>query len=65
MEALLRRLALVGDAYLRGGGSVEHRRGLFRPRPFLPVSVGGNDWVMGRRSSRPHYPDGDSTGCRD
>jgi len=62
MEALLRQLALVGDAYLRGGGSVEHRRGIVRTRPFLTITVSGNPWVLGRRTSRPHYPEDDATG---
>ena len=65
MAAILRELALVADGYLRGGGSVEHRRGRFRTRTFLTVSVGGNQWVLGRRTSRPHYPEDDSTGRGD
>ena len=63
MAALIRQLALVAEAYLRGEGSLVHERGFLRTRTFLTITVGGNDWKMGRRSSRPHYPEDDSAGC--
>ncbi|MDT0275624.1 hypothetical protein [Blastococcus goldschmidtiae] len=62
MDALLRLLALVGEAYLRGGGSVEHTSGILRTRPVLTIAVGGNNWTMGWRSSWPQYPENDDTG---
>jgi hypothetical protein len=55
-EAVLRALALVVRAYLRGEGRVEHRRGLLRSRPVLRIVVDNREWELGRRSSRPHYP---------
>jgi hypothetical protein len=55
-KAVLRALALVVRAYLRGEGRVEHRRGLFRSRPVLRIVVDNREWELGRRSSRPHYP---------
>lgn len=57
MEAVLRELALVADAYLQGAGRIEQMRGLLRTRPVLMITVNGNDWVLGRRTSRVHYPD--------
>lgn len=61
MEALLRELALVADAYLRGTGHIEEKRGLFRTRPVLMITVNGKEWVLGRRTSRVHYPEDTST----
>ena len=55
-EAVLRALALVVLAYLRGEGRVEHRRGLLRSRPVLRIVVVNREWELGRLSSRPHYP---------
>ena len=55
-EAVLRALALVVRAYLRGEGRVEYRRGLFRSHPVLKIVVDNDEWELGRRSSRPHYP---------
>jgi hypothetical protein len=62
MEALLRELALVADAYLRGEGHIERKRGLFRTRPVLITTVNSKEWTLGRRTSRVHYPEGTSTG---
>ncbi len=56
-EAILRELALVAHAYLRGQGHVEWRRSLFRRRPVLLVDVDGRRWELGRRAGRAHYPD--------
>lgn len=56
-EALLRALALVVQAYLRGEGRVERKRGLFRTHPVLKIEVDDRLWELGRRSSRAHYPD--------
>jgi hypothetical protein len=56
-EAVLRALALVVRAYLRGEGRVERRRGLIRSHPVLRIVVDNREWELGRRSSRPHYPD--------
>lgn len=53
-ESVLRALALVVRAYLRGEGRVEHRRGLLRSRPVLRIVVDNREWELGRRSSRPH-----------
>lgn len=61
MEALLRELALVADAYLRGAGQIEQKRGLFRTTSVLMVTVNGNEWALGRRTSRVHYPEDTST----
>jgi hypothetical protein len=55
-EAVLRALALVVRAYLRGEGRFEHRRGPFRSHPVLRIVVDNDEWELGRRSSRPHYP---------
>ena len=63
MAALIRQLALVAEAYLRGGGSVVHERGFLRTRTFLTITVGGDEWKLGRRSSWPHHPEDDATGC--
>lgn len=56
-EAVLRALALVVRAYLRGEGRIEHKRGLIRSHPVLRIKVDNRDWELGRRSSRPHYPE--------
>jgi hypothetical protein len=56
-EAALRALALVVRAYLGGEGRIEQRRGLFRSRPVLRIEVANREWELGRRVSRPHYPD--------
>ncbi len=56
-EAVLRALALVVGAYLRGEGRIEPKRGLIRSRPVLRIEVDNREWELGRRSSRPHYPD--------
>lgn len=56
-EAVLRALALVVHAYFRGEGRVERRRGLIRSCPVLRIEVDGHEWELGRRSSRPQYPD--------
>lgn len=62
MEALLRELALVADAYLRGAGDIERRRGLFRTGQVLTIAVNGKEWALGRRTSRVHYPEEASSG---
>lgn len=56
-EAVLRELALVVRAYLRGEGRVEHKRGLFRSHAVLKVVVDGQEWelrapVFRRRAAR-------------
>lgn len=56
-EAVLRALALVVRAYLRGEGRVVHRRGLIRSHPVLKIEGDDREWELGRRKSRPHYPD--------
>jgi hypothetical protein len=61
MEAILRELALVALAYLRGEGRVEQKRGLLRSRPMLVITVDGKEWILGRRTSKVHYPDDNST----
>lgn len=61
MEAILRELARVALAYLRGEGRVEHKRGLLRTRPMLVFPVDGKDWILGRPMSKVHYPDDNST----
>ena len=56
-EAVLRDLALVVRAYLRGEGHVEHRHGLIRSHSALKIVVDGQGWVLRRRGlSRSHYP---------
>lgn len=62
MEALLRELALVADAYLRGAGQIQQKRGLFRTTPVLIITVNGNEWELGRRTGKVHYPEDTSTG---
>jgi hypothetical protein len=56
-EAVLRALALVVRAHLRGEGCIEHRRGLVRSRLVSRIMVDNREWELGRRSSRPHHPD--------
>jgi hypothetical protein len=66
MKAIVRELSLVADAYLRGEGRIERQRGLFRIRPVLRITVNGNDWILGRRTSHVHYPeDGSTEGSHD
>jgi hypothetical protein len=60
MEAILRELALVADAYLRGECRIEQKRRLLPLRPVLQIPVNGNEWTLGRRTSKRHYPE-DST----
>jgi hypothetical protein len=55
-EAVLRMLALVVRAYLRGEGRIEDRRGWFRTQPVLTIVVDDLEWELGRRRSRVHYP---------
>lgn len=62
MEAILRELALVADAYLRGEGLIEQKRGTLRTRPVLKIIINGNEWILGRRTSSIHYPKDASTG---
>jgi uncharacterized protein YbjT (DUF2867 family) len=45
-EAVLRALAQVVRAYLRGEGRVEHRRGLFRSRPVLKIMADDREWAL-------------------
>jgi hypothetical protein len=61
MEAILRKLALVAFAYLRGEGRVEQKRGLLRTRPVLVITADGEEWTLGRRASKVHYPESRST----
>lgn len=56
-EVALRALALVIRAYLHGEGRIVRRRGLLRSRMVFRVVVDDREWELGRRSSRPHYPD--------
>src|SRR4051794_40822631 len=43
-ESVLRELALVARAYLRGDGSIEYKRGVLGRRPLLTVTVNGREW---------------------
>jgi hypothetical protein len=54
---VLRALALVARAYLRGEGRIERRRGLLRSRPVFSVVIDNREWELGRRSGTPHHPD--------
>lgn len=54
---VLRALALVARAYLGGEGRIERKRGLLRSRTVFRVVIDNREWELGRRSSRPHYPD--------
>ncbi len=60
VEAILRSLARVADAYLSGQGHVHYRRGLFKKRPVFTISVDGSEWRMGRCASSVPYPDDNS-----
>lgn len=51
-EAALRALALVARAYLEGAGDVIQKRGILRSRPLLRIVVDGQEWELGRRTSR-------------
>lgn len=51
-EAALRALALVARAYLDGAGDVIQERGFLRSRPVLRIVVDGQEWELGRRTSR-------------
>ena len=62
MEAILRELALVADAYLHGQGLIEQKRGMLLARPVLVITANGNEWTLGRRTSKIHYPEDTSTG---
>ncbi|MCZ2848658.1 hypothetical protein [Modestobacter sp. VKM Ac-2978] len=55
-EAALRELALVVRAYLRGGGRVEHRRGLIRSHSVLKIDVDGHEWALRAPLFRPRRP---------
>ncbi len=57
MEAILRQLALVAEAYLSGGGHVEEKRGIFMTRSTLRITVHGNEWTLGRHGGTAYYPD--------
>lgn len=56
MQQIVRQLALVAAAYLRGEGTVDYRRGIFGAKPRLTVVVGGREWVLERHTSKGHYP---------
>jgi hypothetical protein len=60
-EAVLRELALVVRAYLRGEGRVEQRRGLFRSHVVLKIVVDGHEWVLRGRLRRPGKTSGHGT----
>lgn len=45
-EAVLRHLALIVRAYLRGEGRVERRRGLIRSHSVLRIVVDGQEWIL-------------------
>ena len=51
-EAALRALALVARAYLDGAGDLIQERGFLRSRPVLRIVVDGQEWELGRRTSR-------------
>lgn len=51
-EAALRALARVARAYLDGAGDVIQKRGILRSRPALRIVVDGQEWELGRRTSR-------------
>jgi hypothetical protein len=66
MKAIVRELSLVADAYLRGEGRIERQRGMCRTRPVLRITVHGNEWILGRRTSHVHHPeDGSTEGSHD
>lgn len=56
-EACVLALARVARAYLRGEGRMERRRSFFRSHPVWVGEVDGREWVLGRRVSRPQYPE--------
>ena len=56
MEAILRQLALVADAYLSGAGHVQEKRGIFKTKATLRIDVEGNEWVLGRHCGTVYYP---------
>jgi hypothetical protein len=56
-EAVLRALALVARAYLRGEGRVEQKRGLIRSNSVLRIVVDNREWELSRGWGRSHYPD--------
>ena len=62
MEAILRELALVADAYLSGGGRIGQKRGMLRTRSATRITVNGDEWTLGRRTSQVHYPEDPSAG---
>jgi len=57
MEAILRELALVANAYLSGEGRIEQKRRMLRTQPVMAINVNGNEWTLGRRTSQIHYPE--------
>lgn len=62
MEAILRELALVADAYLSGEGRIGQKRGMLRTQPVMTITVNGDEWTLGRRMSQIHYPEDPSAG---
>ena len=48
MAEILRELALVANAYLRGEGLVEKKRGILRTRTVLTIAVDGSLWTLRR-----------------
>jgi len=55
-QAILRGLVRVARAYVQGQGRVEWRRGLLRHRPVVLIEVEGEQWELGHRTGRGHYP---------
>ena len=51
-EAALRALARVASAYLDGAGEIAQKRGLFGYRPVLRIVVDGQEWELGRSTSK-------------
>lgn len=62
MEAILRELARIADAYLSGEGRIGQKRGMLRTRPVMTITVNGDEWTLGRRTSQVHYPEDPSAG---
>lgn len=62
MEAILRELALVADAYLSGEGRIGQKRVMLRTQPVMTITVNGDEWTLGRRTSQVHYPEDPSEG---
>jgi hypothetical protein len=56
MELIVRELAFVAAAYLRGEGTVDQRRGLLGTRSRLTLVIDEHEWTLGRHISREHYP---------